>query len=352
MATGWVGASAWLGGHFATELVDLTTDLSALDSKGWWVLVSTFEGRTVCARFANVRRDRSSTFISRLAAEHSWVAPQVHDWQSSLDQAAYRSAVEHIRNRIAAGDFYQVNLCRLLSAPLPEPTTGADVAALAAFCAEGNPAPHQGFVDIQVDSYDLRIATSSPELFLRRQGDHIESAPIKGTAWRADALSAKDAAENIMIVDLVRNDLAQVCIPGSVSTDSLLEIEQHPGLFHLVSKISGRLESGTTWAEVLSATAPAGSVSGAPKLAALGAIRALEPTARGAYCGVIGWVDADKRKAELAVGIRTFFIEEDFVHFGTGAGITFASDSKAEWLETELKASRLMALASAATRAA
>jgi para-aminobenzoate synthetase component 1 len=160
----------------------------------------------------------------------------------------------------------------------------------------------------------------------------------------------KDHAENVMIVDLMRNDISGVCEPGTVSVDELCAVEAHPGLVHLVSTVSGRLRSGIGWTDVFAAAYPPGSVSGAPKSSALRAIRDLEPMPRGPYCGAIGWVDADHGEADLAVGIRTFWAEHDddggrWLRFGTGAGITWQSDPAGEWAETELKAARLIGLA-------
>ncbi|MGO4245099.1 chorismate-binding protein, partial [Janibacter sp. RAF20_2_2] len=190
--------------------------------------------------------------------------------------------------------------------------------------------------------------------YLTREGPRLVSSPIKGTAPTIEAMLTKDVAENVMIVDLVRNDLQHVCEPGTVAVERLCAPESHPGLVHLVSDVVGTLRSGMTWADVLSATFPPGSVSGAPKSSALTAIADLETTPRGPYCGAIGWVDADHPagpRGELAVGIRSFFatVDPDGVRrlrFGTGAGITWASDPAGEWAECELKADVLVGLAS------
>ena len=162
---------------------------------------------------------------------------------------------------------------------------------------------------------------------------------------------AKDYAENVMIADLVRNDLSAVCRPGTVSVDALCAPEDHPGLTHLVTTVSGKLRPGVRWAEILPATFPPGSVSGAPKSSALRVIADLETVPRGPYCGAVGWVDADARQGELAVGIRTFWAERDaggarWLRYGSGGAITWASDPDREWAETELKAARLVGLAS------
>jgi para-aminobenzoate synthetase component 1 len=138
---------------------------------------------------------------------------------------------------------------------------------------------------------------------------------------------------------------------------ALCAIEEHPGLVHLVSTVRGGLRPGAGWPELLAATFPPGSVTGAPKSSALRVIRALEPAPRGPYCGGIGWVDADRGTGSLAVGIRTFWIDraaagEPVLRFGTGAGITWGSDPAGEWAETELKAARLLAVASGTYRTA
>jgi para-aminobenzoate synthetase component 1 len=152
-----------------------------------------------------------------------------------------------------------------------------------------------------------------------------------------------------MIVDLVRNDLGAVAVTGSVEVPSLTAVEAHPGLVHLVSTVTATLRPGAGWPDLLAATFPPGSVTGAPKSAALSAIGELEPAPRGPYCGAVGWVDADRRRATLAVGIRTFWAtgtgETRHLHLGTGAGVTWGSDPEAEWDETELKARRLRRVA-------
>jgi para-aminobenzoate synthetase component 1 len=266
-----------------------------------------------------------------------WQMPASPAWGSSLDRAGYLDRVDTIRARIAAGDVYQVNLCRMLTAEMPAPP---DLRAFGAALAQRNPAPYAATIDIP--AADLHIASASPELFLGRDGDAVTSKPIKGTGRVAADLTAKDQAENVMIVDLVRNDLARVCVPGSVVVPDLLAVEQHPGLVHLVSTVTGRLQPGAGWAELLDAASPPGSVSGAPKSTALRIIGELEPTPRGVYCGAVGWVDADTQQGALAVGIRTFEWRDGRLHLGTGAGITWGSDPAREWDETELKVSRLL----------
>jgi para-aminobenzoate synthetase component 1 len=231
---------------------------------------------------------------------------------------------------------YQVNLCRILSAPI---VGAADVAALDAILQVGNPAPHSGFIRIP----GCEVVSASPELFLARDEDTLRSGPIKGTAPAGGDLLDKDVAENVMITDLVRNDLSRVARPGGVSVPEFLQREEHPGIAHLVSYVQADLVPGVSWRDILEATFPPGSVTGAPKYSALQLIKELEPESRGSYCGAFGWIAG--QRGSLGVTIRTFWKESDVFKFGTGAGITWLSDPVAEWQETELKARRLCALA-------
>ncbi|QIP87409.1 anthranilate synthase component I family protein [Streptomyces sp. Tu 2975] len=333
---------ARFGPLVATDLRDVTSDPAALDSTGFWAVAADFEGGLTCARFGDVRSEPVPEPVPG-----RWRGPAAEEWTSSLDRAAYTAGVRRIREHIAAGEVYQANLCRVLSAPLPDPAA-ADVDELTALLARGNPAPYAG--TIRLPAHGVAIATASPELYLSRDGGTVESGPIKGTGRTADDLLEKDHAENVMIVDLVRNDLGRVCTTGSVTVPALCAVEPHPGLVHLVSTVRGELAPGAGWGELLAATFPPGSVTGAPKSSALKIIDALETAPRGPYCGGVGWVDADRRTAQLAVGIRTFWIdrEANVLRFGTGAGITWGSDPEREWAETELKASRLLAVASGA----
>jgi len=332
---------AYFGSQLATELVevaDLRLDPAALERGGWWAVNATFEGELLAYRFADVRRVPLPVTRSR------WRGPELGEWRSSLDKGAYLAGVETIRGRIAAGDVYQVNLCRLLSAPLPPQ---ADPLALAAVLAIGNPAPYQGMLHTGSEW----VVTASPELFLSKDRGLVVSSPMKGTAQPDEPFADKDYPENIMITDLVRNDLGRVAKAGSVRVTQLADRAQHPGLAHLVSSVTAELLDGVGWQQLLAATFPPGSVSGAPKHTALSVISELEPVARGSYCGAVGFVDSDNDRAVLAVGIRTLFTSTDstgqrLLNFGTGAGITYASDPEAEWLETELKAAKLIGLTS------
>ncbi|MGI9578016.1 MAG: anthranilate synthase component I family protein [Microthrixaceae bacterium] len=327
-----------------TDLADVTSDLAALDSNGFWAVVIPYSGDAVCARFRSVRP-------ARPWPGQAWRGPAPDAWNTSLDRSGFTNGVATIRGEIAAGDVYQVNLTRRLRSPqgLPMGLGGdaPDVAALGAALAEGNPAPYAAVV--RLPEHGVEVASASPERFLSREGREVKSSPIKGTAATEGGFLDKDRAENVMIVDLVRNDLGRVCEFGSVKVPSLLAVEPHPGLFHLVSTVTGTLRPGLGWADAIGATFPPGSVTGAPKIAAMDSIARLEPEPRGVYCGAIGWVDSDNVRGDLNVAIRTFWIEDGELNFGTGGGITWGSDPDGEWLETELKATNLLSVAAGGT---
>lgn len=326
---------ACIGGLWASELAQVSGDPESLASPGRWVAVVPYEGSAKFLLFDRWESTRPSW------AKDSWHGPRRSDWATSLDESAYCAAVEATRQAISRGDVYQANICRVLSAKCE---SAQSLLGLFDQLVAGNPSPYAAIVHVPTEG--IEIVSASPELFLRRDGNTMVSGPIKGTGRSESDLLEKDSAENIMIVDLVRNDLSRVCAAGSVEVPRLLEVEEHPGLVHLVSEVSGTLEHGITWSSILAATFPPGSVTGAPKSSALRIIDECEPVSRGPYCGALGWVDGLGAQAELAVTIRTFWRRRGVLHFGTGAGITWASDAESEWRETELKARRLIDLAS------
>ncbi len=267
------------------------------------------------------------------------------DAESARD--GYLAAVEEVISRIDHGRFYQLNLCIRLHA---EVGSSAPV-IFGQLCAQLQPA-FGGLITGPLSHGSQRMITSfSPELFLRIRDRTVLTAPIKGTAPRgandgAAALraSAKDAAENIMIVDLMRNDLSRVCRPGTVAVQELLAIQPHPGVWHLVSAIRGELNPHTTTAQVLAAAFPPGSVTGAPKISAQQGIADLEVEPRGAYTGSIGLV-SPLAGADFNVIIRSFELNDDHLELGVGGGITVDSVPVREWYECLHKAAPLVAAA-------
>ena len=270
---------------------------------------------------------------------------------SRLDRAGFEAGVAEIIDLVRAGQCYQVNLTRRLTSE-----AAADPLALFGALVRYHPAPHAALLRFG----DRAIVSASPERFLRRRGDGVETRPIKGTAGQRAVLerSAKDRAENVMITDLARNDLGRVCVPGSVAVPALCAAEAHPGLWHLVSTVTGRLRPGVGTGALVRATFPPASVTGAPKPRVLQAIEDLEPVTRGVYCGAVGWIgELDDQPPpaypalEFNVAIRTFQILAGRTHLGVGGGITVDSDPAAEWRETQLKAARLLAVAGAPEQA-
>jgi para-aminobenzoate synthetase component 1 len=315
----------WMGGVSASSVVELRSDLEALREPGFWVILGSFEGRWTFARCAGVEWNKSwPEETSKLV---------IGDWSSSLDVNSYLEYVLKIKAAISAGEVYQVNACRILSAEIME---DCGLRSLMTRILKDNPAPFASYLSLP----EVEIASASPERFLSLKDGWLTSSPIKGTS-RSAIFPDKDRAENLMIVDLMRNDIGKIAETGSVVTPRLLATEEHPGLFHLVSDIKGRISEGITFDLILKALMPPGSVSGAPKSSALQIIRDNERE-RGPYCGAIGWYQDGR--AEIAVGIRTFWRSERQLNFGTGAGITWESDPLSEWEETELKASKLLSL--------
>lgn len=265
--------------------------------------------------------------------------------RSSLDRDEFEGGVRAVGMLVEAGECYQVNLTRRL-----EWDRAADPVSLYRALATANPAPHAGLLVLpRPDGEPVAIVGASPERFLSWRGREVETRPIKGTGANAARLgeSVKDRAENLMIVDLARNDLGRVCEYGTVRVPHLFELEEHPGLWHLVSTVRARRRSDVGLGGLVRATFPPASVTGAPKPRVLQAIEDLEPVRRGVYCGATGWIDTERGEGDLAVAIRTFTIADGATTLGVGGGIVADSDPAAEWRETELKAARLLAAAGA-----
>ncbi len=268
---------------------------------------------------------------------------------SSLTSEAFTAGVRTILDLIADGQCYQVNLSRQIKWE-----KSVDARALHRALSIANPAPHASLIILPGENNEpITVVSASPESFLTwssdDQGTVVKTRPIKGTGRDAHSLgaSAKDRAENIMIVDLARNDLGRVCRFGSIRVPDLCSVEEHPGLWHLVSTVQGVSRTEIRPGDLLRATFPPASITGAPKPRVMQIIEDLEPVNRGVYCGAIGWVDTTRNAGDLAVAIRTFVSSCDQTTLGVGGGIVADSDPESEWRETELKAARLLGAAGA-----
>jgi para-aminobenzoate synthetase component 1 len=291
-------------------------------------------------------RDRRSAHRPISPSAPSYAVPDVPGVRSNFTREGYLDAVARVIDYIRAGDIFQANLSQRLEASLLETPL-----ALYERLRRRNPAPFAAFLDYG----DVVVASSSPERFLRVLPDgRVETRPIKGTRPRgvgpehdaalALALSEsdKDRAENVMIVDLLRNDLSRVCRPGTVRVPELFALEHYATVHHLVSTVVGDLAPEHDAVDLLRAAFPGGSITGAPKVRAMQIIAELEPTARGPYCGAIGYLSTGGA-LDMSIVIRTYLVRGDDVYFQVGGGIVADSDPEQEYRETLDKAQGLIA---------
>ena len=266
--------------------------------------------------------------------------------ESNLDPAAYGTAFRRVQHYIHEGDCYQVNLARRFAA-----AAQGDPWSLYLALRRANPAPFSAFLQLPWGV----VLSSSPERFLRVSGGRVETQPIKGTRPRGDTpqddreqiqalqSSDKDRAENLMIVDLLRNDLGRCCRPGSVQVAKLFEVESFARVHHLVSTITGRLAPGHDALSLLRACFPGGSITGAPKIRAMQIIEELEPCRRGVYCGAVGYLGCDG-DMDTNIAIRTLVYSGGMLRFWAGGGIVADSTEAAEYQETLDKAAAVLDL--------
>ena len=260
---------------------------------------------------------------------------RVGRWEPTWTASEYAEAVERVRVAIARGDVYQVNLVQHLSAPFTGDPDGVAARIARLRPLHGLPLSGDGWT----------IVSASPELFLARRGSRVWTMPIKGTRPRGAGAalrgSEKDAAEHVMIVDLERNDLSRVCRAGTVRWPELMATRELAGVEHMVSTVEGTLREGMGLAEILQATFPGGSVTGAPKIAAVDIVAELEPVGRGASMGALGVVRGNG-DLDLALTIRTFAISDGRIHLWVGGGVVWDSEPAAEVEESWVKARPLL----------
>ncbi|MEC3976006.1 aminodeoxychorismate synthase component I [Amycolatopsis sp. H20-H5] len=338
----------WFG-YLSYDLTDPSGRTGALPPATWgWVdhvVRWDVEGRCWFEALVPDGEPDPLALLSTVSSALSGPVPAVSWAAGPLNQplpSDHHSAVKACVHAIEAGELFQANICSRFTAVF-----NGDPAAL---FAEGVRRLHPRRAAYLAGDWGA-IASFSPELFLARHGKNVRSTPIKGTLPRRDAADAhlaqrlrestKDVAENVMITDLVRNDLGRVCEVGSVRVPELLKVRPAPGVWHLESTVEGRVATGD--AELLAATFPPGSVTGAPKIRALDLIAELEPVARGVYTGAIG-LASPIAGLELNVAIRTFEVHSGRIALGVGGGITADSDAVAEWQECLHKAAPLSRL--------
>lgn len=265
---------------------------------------------------------------------------------SNLTGAQYLNAFNRVMHYLKTGDCYQVNLSQRFEA-----AAKGDAYAAYRYLRQTAPAPYSAFLDFP----GMQVLSASPERFLKLQSGHVETRPIKGTRPRVSDLrrdlelrndlanNSKDRAENLMIVDLLRNDLGKCCIAGSITAPELFKVESHSNVHHLVSTVTGVLAPGHDALSLLQACFPGGSITGAPKLRAMQIIEELEPNRRGIYCGTIGYIGFDGNMDSNIV-IRTLVHAGGRIYGWAGGGIVADSEAEAEYRETFDKASAMLAL--------
>ncbi len=348
---GYVGYDSGLGLHkipakqINSERLVPCVGLHAYD---WCVVQDHVLRRTVLVAQPAVSAGRRRDLLKRLRAPGNQIADEfvlTERFCSSISQDEYREAFERIQAYIQAGDCYQVNLAQRFSAPYRGDPWSAykKLRSIAA-------APYSGYLSLADNG---AVMSLSPERFITLHGHHVETAPIKGTRpryndRRTDQLAArellhseKDRAENLMIVDLLRNDLGRNCVPGSIHVDKLFELQSFPTVHHLVSTISGELREGINVADLLRDSFPGGSITGAPKRRAMEIIEELEPDPRQVYCGSLLYISADGRM-DSNIAIRTLLANAGEILCWGGGGIISESQWQPEYQETYDKVGRFL----------
>lgn len=313
-----------------------------------WALIHDHQRREAWLVATPQRREQVLQWLAREPAPEAPFAITA-EFSAELDRASYGRRFRAVQRYIHTGDCYQINLAQRFSAPYR-----GDLWQAYRRLRRATPTPFAGYLAWD----DKAVLSLSPERFLDVRDSRVETRPIKGTRARgatpredralADELmhSAKDRAENVMIVDLLRNDLGRVCAPGSVRVPQLCGLESYANVHHLVSVVTGELDAGRAPLDLLAAAFPGGSITGAPKIRAMQIIDELEPSRRSVYCGSLGYVDM-RGHMDTSIAIRTAVADGGRLHLWGGGGLVADSEEEAEYRETLDKIGRLMeALAS------
>ena len=261
------------------------------------------------------------------------------NWNSSLSESQYVELVEKMKDNMRQGKYYLANLTRMLEKENSDPIYSAIYSCIV------HKTPNRFFIKDD----DLTLLGLSPERFIKIQNNQITTEPMKGTGTSVVSLSsnAKELEENIMMTDLARSDLSQVCLPGSITVVEQNKFSEHPGIIQMSSVIRGELLPDLALQKIVDTIMPISSVTGTPKPYVVEEIKKLEPHQRDLYCGVYGWADVKNKECDLSVTIRSIFTRDNMSYIGVGSGITLQSDAKKEWDETELKANRLQKIVDA-----
>jgi para-aminobenzoate synthetase component 1 len=310
-------------------------------------LISTGRPETDEAKRRKCAAERADELEALIARKPSPPGTRtIAGWKSNFTRPAFEKAVARVVEYILDGDIFQANIAQRFSANIPE---GFDAFAFYRYLRERNPAPFAAYLDCG----PLKIVSSSPERLLNFDGKTIEARPIKGTRRRDDdpsrdaaliaelTSSRKDRAENVMIVDLLRNDLSRVAKPGTVRVPVLCGLETYASVHHLTSVVTAEIQDGKTAGDLIAAAFPGGSITGAPKIRAMEIIEEIEQSPRGVYCGSIGWLGFSGHM-DLNIAIRTVQFADGVAQFHGGGGITARSNPAAEYDETIAKVSRIM----------
>lgn len=332
--------------YYQLGCFDLVLSFDHMQKKAW-IISSGFPETVEEKRLhrARIRLKWLNELIEKREIVQRKIPTEIPIPQCDTSHKEYINKVKRIINYIKAGDIFEANLARCYCSQLVKPL---DAIELYKILRQKNPAPFSSLLNF----LPCRILSSSPERFIQLSDNRVETRPIKGTICRSAnesqdqrlrqelLQSEKDRAENIMIVDLMRNDLSKVCLADSIHVPQLCQLESYKKVHHLVSVITGELKPNQSAIDLLTAVFPGGSITGAPKIRAMEIINELENTQRGPYCGCVGYLGFNG-EMDTSITIRTLLLNDDQLRFHTGGAITLASDPQKEYQETAIKAEAL-----------
>lgn len=329
----------------ALATADIALPDLAVGFYNWALILDKQKQQLWCVDYSGHAHEQWQKLTQLCSADRSHsVFNLTSPWRANMDKAGYRERFEQVQQHLLNGDCYQINLAQRFSAQYQGDEWQAYLAL-----RDKNAAPFSAFIRLPQGC----VLSISPERFLQLHNSRVETKPIKGTrprglcpmtdAIEADNLrnSAKDRAENVMIVDLLRNDLGKVCVPGSVEVPEIFTIESFPAVHHLVSTVTGTLDARYTACDLLRGAFPGGSITGAPKIRAMQIIEQLEPHRRSVYCGAIGYINSSGNM-DTNITIRTLVCNDGKIHCWAGGGLVADSDADSEYQETLDKVNKIL----------